>query len=102
MMGGSDTPTLSCAGPSGTYTVTIEGNGGYSIHNTSVTVSITSDTNPAPTTTQPASSLPMPLVYGGIGVAAVIAALVAFLFLRRKPSGAVVASGDAQAPATQA
>ena len=101
-MGGSDTSTLSCAGPSGTYTVMIEGNGGYSVHDTSVTVSRTSNTNPAPTTTQPASSLPMPVVYGGIGVAAVVAALVAFLFLRRRPSGAVVAPGDAQAPATQA
>src|SRR5438093_8462845 len=101
-MGGSDTSTLSCAGPSGTYTVTIEGNGEYSVHDTSVTVSRTSNTNPAPTTTQPASSLPMPVVYGGIGVAAVVAALVAFLFLRRRPNGAVVAPGEPQAPPTQA
>jgi len=37
----------------------------------------------------------MPLVYGGIGIAVIVAALVAFLFIRRKPSGVVVAHGAA-------
>jgi hypothetical protein len=43
----------------------------------------------------------MPLVYGGIAVAAVVAALLASLFLKRKPSGAEIATSDAPLPATQ-
>ena len=93
VMGSSDRSTLSCRGSPGTYNVRVDGNGGYSKHNTSITFT----TSAAPTSPQPASILSMPLVYGGIGVAAMVAALVAFLFLRRRPSGAVVASGDAQA-----
>ena len=95
---GSGTSTLTCSGQLGTYTVTVKATGGGSSHSTQTTVTVTA----APAPIQPASSLPMPLVYGGIGVAAVVAALGAFLFLRRKPSGAVVAPGDASTPATQA
>jgi hypothetical protein len=94
--GGSDTSILSCRGSPGTYTVRVDGNGGYSMHNTSITVKVS--TSPI----QPASILSMPLVYGGIGVAAIVAALVAFLFLKRKPSGAIFAPGDASPGATQA
>jgi hypothetical protein len=95
--GGSDTSTLSCRGSPGIYTVTIEGDGGYSVHNASVTFTVRA----VPTTTQPASNLPMTLIYGGIGLAAVIVALAALLFFRRKPSSAIVASGDASTPAVQ-
>jgi hypothetical protein len=93
--GGSDTSILSCRGSPGTYAVRVDGNGGYSVHNTSITVTVTA----API--QPASILSMPLVYGGIGVAAVAAALVAFLFLRRKPSRAMTTPGDASPVGTQ-
>jgi hypothetical protein len=95
-MGGSDTSTLSCRGSPGIYTVTIKGDGGYSVHNASVTFTVRA----VPTTTQPASNLPMPLIYGGIGLAAVIVALAALLFFRRKPS-AIVAPGEAPTPAVQ-
>jgi hypothetical protein len=93
--GGSDTSTLSCRGSPGTYTVRVEGNGGYSVHNTSITFTVSA----APSSPQPASILSMPLFYGGIGVAAVIVVLVSF-FLRRKPSGALIASSDASSPTT--
>jgi len=43
----------------------------------------------------------MPLFYGGIGVA-VIVALAAFVFLRRKPGGGVVAPSAASTPAVKA
>jgi hypothetical protein len=95
-MGGSDTSTLSCRGSPGTYTVTVEGNGGYSTHSTPITVTVSA----APMPTQPASTLSAPLIYGGIGVAAVIAVLVSFFFLRRRSSGALVASGDASSSTT--
>ena len=90
-MDSSDTSTLSCTGSPGAYTVVVNGDGGYSMHSKSVNVTVTA----APT--QPASILTMPLVYGGIVVAAVVAVVVAFLFLRRKPRAPVVAPGDASA-----
>ncbi len=97
-MGGSDTSILSCRGAPGTYTVSVAGNGGYSAHNTSITVTVSAPPKP----TQPTSNLSMPLVYGGIGVAAVVALLVTLLFLRRKPSGAEIATSDVSPSATQA
>ena len=97
-MGGSDTSTLSCRGSPGTYTVTVEGNGGYSVHSTSITVTLSATPIPA----QPASILSNPLFDGGIGIAAVVVAIAALVFLRRKPRSAVVVSGDASAPAVQA
>jgi hypothetical protein len=51
---------------------------------------------------EPASIFSMPLVYDGIGVVVGVAALVSYLFLRRKPSRAVVTSGVASTPVTQA
>ena len=90
-MDSSDTSTLSCTGSPGAYTVVVNGDGGYSMHSKLVNVTVTA----APT--QPASILTMPLVYGGIVVAAVVAVVVAFLFLRRKPRAPVVAPGDASA-----
>jgi len=96
-MGGSDMSTLSCRGSPGTYSVMVEGNGGYSRHSTPITVTVSAAQKPA----QPSSTLSMPLIYGGIGIAVVVAALVAFLFLRRRPSGAVVGLGDGSTPATQ-
>jgi hypothetical protein len=96
-MGGPDKSTLSCRGSPGTNIVTVEGNGGYSTRDTSITVTVKA----SPLPTQPASNLSMPLVYGGIAVAAVVAALLAFLFLKRKPSGAEIATSDAPLPATQ-
>jgi hypothetical protein len=89
--------TLTCSGQPGSYTVTVKATGSGTSHSTDTPVTVSA----APASTQPASSLPMPLVYGGIGIALVVAALVAFLFLRRKPSGAVVAPGDASTPAVQ-
>ena len=97
-MGGSDTSTLSCRGSPGTYTVTVEGNGGYSVHSTSITVTLSA----APIPAQPASILSNPLFDGGIGIAAVVVTIAALVFLRRKPRSAVVVSGDASAPAVQA
>jgi hypothetical protein len=90
--------TLTCSGQQGSYTVTITGTGGGTSHSTHTPVTVTAATIPS----QPAISLPMPLVYGGIGVAAVIAALVTLLFLRRKPREAVIAPVDTSTPATQA
>jgi hypothetical protein len=95
-MGGSDASTLSCFGSPGTYTVVVEGNGGYSLHNATITVKVSA----IPLFTQFLNVLSMPLVYGGIGVGAVIAALVALLFLRRKPRAVVVAPSDASTHAT--
>ena len=92
-MGSLDTSTLSCSVSPGTYTVVVEGDGGYSVHNASITVNVSA--------TQPAGILAMPLVYGGIGVGGVLAVLVAFLFLRRRPRAAVLAPADGPAPATQ-
>jgi hypothetical protein len=96
-MGGSDTSKLSCRGSPGTYSVTVVGNGGYSVHNASITFTVSA----VPTTNQPANSLPMPLVYGGIGVAAAVVTLLALLFLRRKPRGTAVVAADASVPAFQ-
>ena len=86
-MGGSDGSTLSCRGAAGTYTVTVEGSGGYLTHDTSITLTVS--TTPKPT--RPASNLSVPFIYGGISVAASFAALIVFLFLRRKPHGSEVA-----------
>jgi len=97
-MGGSDTSTLSCKGSPGTYTVMVEGNGGYSTHSTPITVTVNSAAMP----THPASSLSTPLIYGGIGVAVVVAALVAFLVLRRRPDELVVSLGEASNSPAQA
>ena len=97
-MGGPDTSTLSCRGSPGTYTIIVEGNGGYSKHSTPLAVTV----SPGPVPTQPASTLSGPLLYGGVGIAAVVAALVAFLLLRRKPRGAGVAPSYPSTPATQA
>jgi hypothetical protein len=94
-MGGSDKSSLLCRSSSGTYTVRVEGNGGYSTHRTSITVTVKA----GPLPSQPASSLSMPLVYGGIAVAAVVAALVAF-FLRRKPGRAGFLPSDGSPPAS--
>src|SRR5438552_1117234 len=90
--------TLTCSGQPGSYTVTVKATGGGTSHSTDTPVTFSA----APASTQPASSLPMPLVYGGIGIAVIVAGLVAFLFIRRKPSGVAVAPGDASTPATQA
>lgn len=97
-MGGSDTSTLSCRGSPGTYTVTVEGNGGYSVHSTPITVTLSA----APIPAQPASILSNPLFDGGIGIAAVVVAIATLVFLRRKPRSAVVVSGDASVPGVQA
>jgi len=97
-VGGSDTSTLSCRGSPGKYTVRVEGNGGYSVHNASITVTVSG----IPLFAQLISVLSMPLVYGGIGVAAIITALASFLFLGRKPRAAVVAPGVTSTPTTQA
>jgi len=96
-MGGSDTSTLSCRGSPGSYTVRVEGNGGYSVHNTSITFTVSA----APISPQPVSILSMPLFYGGIGVAAVAATLVAF-FLRRKPAVVAVAPVETSPSVSQA
>ena len=96
--GNSDASKLSCKGPPGTYTVTVVGNGGYSVHNASIAFTVTA----GPTTAQPASSLPLPLVYSGIVVAAAVVILLALLFFRRKPKRAVIGSGDRSGPAVQA
>ena len=95
-MGGSDTSALSCRGSPGTYTVTVEGNGGYSVHNTSIIITVSTAT----ITTQPASIFSTPLFSGGIIAGAIVAVLAASLFLRRKKSGAAVAPGDASTLAT--
>ena len=63
------------------------------MHNTSISVTVIA----API--QPASILSMPLLYGGIGVATLVAVLSAFLLLRRKPAEAVVAHNEAPTPA---
>jgi hypothetical protein len=97
-MGGSDRSILSCKGSPGTYNVTVEGRGGYSTHDTAITFMVTAPPKP----TRPASNLSMPLVYGGIGIAGAAAALVAFLFFRRRNSGAGVAPGEAALLATRA
>jgi hypothetical protein len=81
-MGGSDASKLSCDGSPGTYTVTVDGNGGYSTHTTPITIIV----NTGPIPSRPASNLPTPLIYEGIGVAIIVAGLVAVLLLRRKPS----------------
>jgi hypothetical protein len=44
----------------------------------------------------------MPLVYGGIGIAGITAALIAFLVLRKKNSRTGVAPGDPSLPSAQA
>jgi hypothetical protein len=98
VMGGSDRSTLSCKGPPGTYTVTVEGRGGYSTHDTAITFAVSAPPKP----TQPASNLSMPLVYGGIGIAGIAAALIAFLVFKRKSSRAGVAPVDTSLPSTQA
>jgi hypothetical protein len=97
-MGSPDTSTLSCNVSPGTYTLVVEGNGGYSVHNASITVAVSA----TPLFAQLISILSTPLVYGGIGVAAVLAVLVSFLVLRRKPRAAVVTPGDTSTPAIQA
>ena len=89
--------TLTCSGQPGSYTVTVKATGGGTSHSTDTPVTVSA----APVSTQPAISLPMPFVYGGIAVAAIVATLVAFLFMRRKPSKSVVAPGDASTPAAQ-
>jgi hypothetical protein len=98
VMGGSDRSTLSCKGSAGTYTVTVEGRGGYSTHNTAITFVVSA----LPKPTQPASNLSMPLVYGGIGIAGIAAALIAFLVFKRKNIRAGVAPGDTSLPSEQA
>lgn len=80
--GGSDASKLSCNGSPGTYTVTVDGNGGYSTHSTPITIIV----NAGPIPSQAASNLPTPLIYGGIGAVAIVAGLFAVLLLRRKPS----------------
>jgi hypothetical protein len=74
--------TLTCSGQPGSYTVTVKATGGGTSHSTDTPVTVSA----APTSTQPASSLPTPLIYAGIGIVAVaVAGLLAFLFLRKKP-----------------
>jgi hypothetical protein len=97
LMGGSDKSTISCKGSPGTYRVLVEGNGGYSVHNTTITVTLEA----GPIASRPASILSMPLIYGGIGVAAV-AVLGSLLLLRRKSRGAAIAPSDASTLADQA
>jgi hypothetical protein len=75
--------TLTCSGQPGGYTVTVKATGGGTSHSADTAVDVS-----APTTIQPANSLPMPVVYSGIAIAAVVVALVALLFLRRKRGGA--------------
>jgi len=90
--------TLTCSGQPGSYTVTVKATGGGASHSTQTTVTVNAAQAPA----QPAFSLPTPVVIGGIAVAAVVVALVALLFLRRKPSGAIVTPGDTSTPAAPA
>jgi hypothetical protein len=98
VMGGSDRSALSCKGSAGTYSVTVEGRGGYSTHDTAIAFVVSAPPKP----TQPASNLSMPLVYGGIGIAGIAAALIAFLVFKRKSSRAGVAPGDTSFPSAQA
>jgi hypothetical protein len=79
-MGGSDTSKLSCRGSPGSYTVMVEGNGGYSAHNTTVTITVKA----TPVPSQSASNLPTPLIFVGVAVAAVVSGVVAILLFRRK------------------
>ena len=90
--------TLTCSGQPGSYTVMVKATGGGTTHSTQTIMTV--GTSPIPS--QPATSLPMPVVYGGIGVAAVVAALVGFLLFSRKPSEAIVAHGEGSTPASQA
>jgi hypothetical protein len=90
LMGGSDVSKLSCEGSPGSYTVTVEGNGGYSVHNTTVTITVKA----TPVPSQSASILPTPLVFVGVAVAAVVSGLVVVLLFRRK------SGGEAAAPST--
>jgi len=61
------------------------------VHNASITVAVSA----TPLFAQLISILSTPLVYGGIGLAAVLAVLMSFLVLRRKPRATVVTPGDA-------
>lgn len=89
---------LTCSGPPGSYTVTIKATGGGTSHSTQTAVTVSA----APTTTQPAAGLSTPVIYAGIGVAALaVAAILALLFLRRRPGGTTDSTGDASAPAPQ-
>jgi hypothetical protein len=96
-MGGPDRSTLTCRGSPGTYTIKVEGNGGYSMHDTSINVTVIA----APKPPQPASNLSVSLVYGGLGVAAVVAAVLSFLFLRKRHRGARLAPGETSLPASE-
>ncbi len=80
--GGLDRSTLSCTGSSGSYTVIVRGESGYFSHSQTVTVIVAENIN-APSSGQAASSLQMPFIYAGIGVAGIVASL-AFIMKRRK------------------
>jgi hypothetical protein len=76
--GGFDRSTLSCAGPPGSYTVTITGDSGYTTHTQKVAINIAS----------PAllDYVQNPMVDIGVAAAGIIIAASAFLLTRRKPA----------------
>lgn len=96
-IGSSDMSRLSCEGSPGTYTVTVVGDGGYSEHNASIAFTLTA----GQTTTEPAPGLPISFVYVGIGSVVIVSALIAFLFVRRKPRIPVGLTGSPPNQANQ-
>jgi hypothetical protein len=83
--------TLTCIGQPGSYTVTVKATGGGMSHSTDTPVTVSA----APVSTQPTAGLSMPFVYGGIGLAAIVAGLVAVLLFRRKSGGDVTTPSTA-------
>src|SRR5205809_787161 len=79
-IGGS--ATLTCNGQPGTYTVTINANGGGSTRSAQTTVTV----NSAPAPNQPNSGVPLTSVYIAVVVAAIVAIAGVVFFLRRKSS----------------
>ena len=89
--GGSDSSNLSCKGSPGSYSVTVEGDGSYTIHTVTITVSIVPA---APVSPQAAGPLPIMLIALG-GVAAPVFAILALLLLRRRPRASAVTQSNA-------
>ena len=81
-----DSSILSCSGIPGAYTVTVQGNGSFTIRTITISVNIASA---SPVSPQPAS--PLAFIVGGM-VAALVVAFVSLLFLRRRRGGSVMSS----------